>query len=362
MAFYVTLVVLIAVIFGLKFWTVNEYALTPGDATPVAPLVSIHGLRVDTHRDKIMLTDVYLQTLNRWQWIVLHFRSHVEFVPANELVDPGVPTDELSAQGFLEMYGSKQDAEVAAFRSLGWKVPVTPTGAIVNAVVAPSPARRAHLHVADEIVSVNARAVRTSCELIGAVRSLAPGTLVHLGVQRATISAKGVITWRAPTTLNITTAAIPKSASATIVGCAGVTGSARSWLGVMPQDGVSYRLPATVNIDTSNIGGPSAGLAMTLTLIDQLTTGSLTGHHVVAATGTIDVYGDVGDVGGVAEKTAAAQSAGAQYFIVPQVEVSTAQANASPGLRIIGVTTLAQALNDLRAIGGAPPVPLTKPR
>jgi len=23
------------VIFGLKFWTVNEYALTPGDATPV---------------------------------------------------------------------------------------------------------------------------------------------------------------------------------------------------------------------------------------------------------------------------------------------------------------------------------------
>jgi PDZ domain-containing protein len=82
----------------------------------------------------------------------------------------------------------------------------------------------------------------------------------------------------------------------------------------------------------------------------------------VAATGTIDQNGNVGDVGGVAEKTIAVENAGAHYFIVPQVEVATAKANASPGLHIIGVTTLHQALQALQRIGGAKPLPLTTPR
>ena len=100
---------------------------------------------------------------------------------------------------------------------------------------------------------------------------------------------------------------------------------------------------------------------MTLTLIDQLSAGSLTGHHVVAATGTIDVNGHVGDVGGVAEKTVAVQRAGATVFFVPQVELATASAVASKGLRVVGVSTVAQVLAYLRAHGGQTPVPLTPP-
>ncbi|HQU00627.1 MAG TPA: PDZ domain-containing protein, partial [Acidimicrobiales bacterium] len=89
--------------------------------------------------------------------------------------------------------------------------------------------------------------------------------------------------------------------------------------------------------------------------------GSLTGGHVVAATGTMSANGTVGDVGGVAEKTVAVQRAGATYFIVPQVEVATARANAAPGLTVLGVTSLAQALKDLRALGGVTPTALTRP-
>ena len=63
----------------------------------------------------------------------------------------------------------------------------------------------------------------------------------------------------------------------------------------------------------------------------------------------------------MAEKTVAVQRAGAQYFLVPQVEVATARANATPGLSVIGVSSLAQALKDLRALGGAAPVALTRP-
>ena len=341
-------------------WHLSEYALTPGDATPVGPLVKINGVASETHHGTIMLTDVYLESLTAWRWFTLQFSSHVEFVSANALVQPGVPTDELTAQGYLEMSDSKQGAEVSAFRALGWTVPSTPNGAIITAVEDPSPARTAQLHVADEIVAVNARAVTSTCSVIAALHDVAPKTLVHLRIDRATISSKGVITWKRASTVALVTSSVPKNLGSS--GCAGVNGPSRSWIGVSLEDGVRYALPATVAINTANIGGPSAGLAMTLTLIDKMSQSSITGGQPIAATGTIDVHGNVGDMGGVAEKTVAVQRGGAKYFIVPQVEVSTAERAASPGLKIIGVTTLAQALRDLRAVGGARAVPLTAPR
>ncbi len=340
-------------------WNLREYALTPGDATPVAPLVKVEGVATTSHQGKIMLTDVYLSSLNAWQWLMLHFSSHVQFVGADELVEPGVPTDELGAQGYLEMSDSKQAAEVSAFNALGWKTPVTPTGAIVNSVVAPSPARTAGIHVADEIVAVNGTAVTSSCALVRALHGFAPGTTEHLTIDRARISPSGTITYRAPSSVILIAGVTPSNEGAS--GCAGVSGPSKSWLGVELEDGNTYALPAKVMINTQDIGGPSAGLAMTLTLIDKLSKNSISGNQPIAATGTMDVHGNVGDVGGVAEKTVAVQRAGAKYFFVPQVEVATARSAASPGLTIVGVTTLQQALHDLRKIGGEPPEPITKP-
>ncbi len=353
------MIAILVVVAGLRAWNVPVYALTPGEATPVAPLVKIQGVATDPHHDKIMLTDVFLQPLSALQWLAMHFQSHVQFVPANELIDPGVPADEFGPQGYLQMSDSKQAAEVAAFRALGWTTPSTKTGTIVSAVIAPSPARSAGIRVADDIVAVDATPVGDTCTLIRAIHAMAPGTTVRLTLARAVISSVGVISYKKPSVVTLKTAAAPRDLAAPA--CPGVSGPSHSWFGVSLEDGVTYQLPARVSINTSNIGGPSAGLAMTLTLIDQLTGGSLTGHQVVAATGTIDAQGHVGDVGGVAQKTVAVQRSGAKYFIVPQVEVTTARGVAEPGLKIIGVTTLAQALGELRAIGGAAPVPLTTP-
>ena len=342
-----------------QHWNLNEYAITPGDATPVAPLVKVHGVATDATHDKILLTDVYLTRVTVWQWFRFQFEHHVEFVTPNQLLEPGVPSDELNAQGYLEMSDSKQAAEVAAFRALGWKVPSRPTGAVINAVFSPSPARRGHLHVGDKVVGVNGVKVDSACALIRALHHVAPSATVHFDVRPVAISNTGVLSWGAPVVRTLVTG--PPERGLVSSGCSGVNGPSSSSIGVSLEDGRSYHLPATVSIDTANIGGPSAGLAMTLALIDRLSKGSLTGGHVVAATGTMSANGTVGDVGGVAEKTVAVQRAGATYFIVPQVEVATARANAAPGLTVLGVTSLAQALKDLRALGGATPTALTRP-
>ena len=98
--------------------------------------------------------------------------------------------------------------------------------------------------------------------------------------------------------------------------------------------------PFDVNINVGDIGGPSAGLALTLGLIDALSTGDLTGGHPVAATGTINLDGTVGDVGGVAQKTVAVRKAGAQVFLVPPQEYATAKDEAG-SMKIYSVSTLA---------------------
>ena len=59
-------------------------------------------------------------------------------------------------------------------------------------------------------------------------------------------------------------------------------------IGVWPADTRIVRLPFEIDIDTDQIGGPSAGLAFTLAVLDELTPGELTGGVKVAATGTID--------------------------------------------------------------------------
>jgi PDZ domain-containing protein len=357
----VVLLVIFAIIIVLGRWSTNEYAITPGDATPVWPLVKIEGLKTNPHRDTIMLTDVYLSSLSEWQWITRHFQSHVQFVTANELLEPGIPSNELEAQGFLEMSDAKEGAEVAAFRALGWRVPTLDAGAVITGVVASSPALAANLAVGDEITGVGPTSIDSGCQLVSYIHHLAPGTKLALHVKRVTISATGVLTYGATSFVTATTGAEPVGVGTSA--CPGVHGLDRSWLGISLEDGYHFVLPATVKINTANIGGPSAGLAMTLTLINELSKGSLTGHHVIAATGTVDFAGQVGAVGGVEEKAVAVHRAGATYFLVPDSggDVAAARDADQPDLTILPVNSLTQALRDLRRLGGVTPTPLAPP-
>jgi Lon-like protease len=99
--------------------------------------------------------------------------------------------------------------------------------------------------------------------------------------------------------------------------------------------------------DRPDIGGPSAGLAYALAISDMIDRTDDAQGRAVAATGTIDADGNVGEVGGVAEKAVAVEHAGGDLFVVPVDEMTQAEDTSS--LPIRGVNTLAQALQVLRA-------------
>jgi PDZ domain-containing protein len=138
----------------------------------------------------------------------------------------------------------------------------------------------------------------------------------------------------------------------------------RAIVGIVPFDTASVQLPFEINIDTGSIGGPSAGLAFTLTLIDELSAGDLTGGSDVAVTGEIKLDGTVGAIGGLAQKVSAVRQVGVKYFLVPTAQgpeqLERARQIAGDDLEIIPVATLDEALAALQALGGDP-LPTARP-
>ena len=142
----------------------------------------------------------------------------------------------------------------------------------------------------------------------------------------------------------------------------------RTIIGFRPFDTRVVTLPFEVSIDTGRIGGPSAGLAFTLALIDELTPGELTGGTNIAVTGTISLDGSVGPIGGLSQKSNAVLQHGVEVFLVPASQRELAEGqdelrqkldDAGHGrVEIVPVANLEEALAALEALGGDPLVPI----
>jgi Lon-like protease len=104
--------------------------------------------------------------------------------------------------------------------------------------------------------------------------------------------------------------------------------------------------PFEVRFEAGDVGGPSAGLMWGLGVTDILTPGDLAGGRSIAGTGTIGIDGEVGPIGGVALKVAAAEEAGAEAFLLPRENLAEAR-TAGSDIRLIPVATLDQAIEFL---------------
>jgi PDZ domain-containing protein len=105
---------------------------------------------------------------------------------------------------------------------------------------------------------------------------------------------------------------------------------------------------ARVAIVPHGLGGPSAGLAMALEMVDLLSPGDLTDGRLVAVSGALDEQGRIGPVGGIRYKAEAARHADADLLLVPPGAYVEAQAHAE-GVRVVPVATFGEALAALRS-------------
>lgn len=124
----------------------------------------------------------------------------------------------------------------------------------------------------------------------------------------------------------------------------------RSIIGVSLRDYFSYSSSVDVEWDLETVKGPSAGLMMTLSLVNVLTPEDLTGGEKIAGTGEIFLDGDVGPIGGLPFKIQAAEREGAEIFIYP-VENQADLEGVSTELQLYPVDNLQEALEILERAG-----------
>jgi PDZ domain-containing protein len=311
------------------FIRVPYYLISPGEARGVAELIKVKGdgAKIFPPKGKILFTTVSLagdvnvfEALNGWM------NKEIEVIPEKQITG-GAPRQEVRQQNIQAMVDSKLTATKVALERLGYRVSVNGDGALVTAVNPGDPAD-GQLQIGDVIKTVDGETVTLHDQVVSKVRQHKAGDVITIGFQRG----------GADKTVDIKSIAAPD-------------GNAR--IGVQLQtNNLKYDFPVDVSIETGLVGGPSAGLAFTLALIDDLTEGELTGGQYVAVTGTIDADGNVGQVGGVAQKTVTARNAGAIAFLVPPEEEKDARKFAGK-MEIIPIKTLADALAALHRLGGS---------
>lgn len=323
---------------------VPYYAMSPGPVEDVEDLITVTDTEVFPLEGTWYLLTVGLREVNAFEWFEARYLDDtVDLVERDVIRPPGVTQEQVTRTNLQAMDGSIDTAIYVALERLGYDVTFIGDGVEVLQVVEGSPAFGA-IEVGDRFTTVEGVPVSTSDDAAAAIRSHAIGDTITLGGTRADQGDGG---GRTPLTVEITLAEHPDIPGAPLVGV------------VFDTVNLDLALPFDVRVDSGNIGGPSAGMTYTLTILDLLTPGDLTKGHVIAGTGTIHFDETVGAIGGVRQKVFAARAVGAEIVFVPVDNYEDALTAGGDGIAIVAVATLQDALDYLDALEPAPAVVAT---
>lgn len=246
--------------------------------------------------------------------------SAVTVVPVEDVLPPDRTSEEIDEQNQAAMISSQENATVSALEELGYDVPTTLT--VAEAIEGTGAA--GVLQAQDVLLAIDGRAVESFSELSEAMDAVPPGDDVTVTVERDGEEQD----------LRLTTTDI---------------GDGRALLGVYVDP--VFDLPVDVRIQIEDVGGPSAGLMFSLGIISTLTEEDETGGEHIAGTGTMDLTGVVGPIGGIVQKMTGARDDGADWFLAPESNCAEAVGHEPDGIRVLAVGTLAEARAAVEAIG-----------
>ena len=314
----VFLIPVVALAWILYFVPIPYFVISPGPAQDVLPLIHVDQQTVYPTDGHMLLTAVNLQQPNVYEALWAWADSSEAVVPEGDILAPGESQEQEVRRALSEMDTSKIDAAYVALRAYAGYPARHGKGVLVESVLPRTPAD-GKLFAGDLIESVNGKTVNDPDELGTEIRGAGVGTEVTLrikaGGETHDISLRPVRV---------------KGIAYPVIGVSGVA-----------------NFPFPLTIDSGNIGGPSAGLMWTLGLADLLTPGDMTGGKTIAGTGTIDLDGNVGPIGGIVEKVIAAERAGARIFFAPAQDAPEAR-SAADRIVVVPVRTFSDAVRYLQ--------------
>ena len=330
-----------------------EFALVPADAEPVLPRLDIAGVPTYDPHGNIYFITIRQPPISMLDWFVTRENKAARLWSYRDKYGDQTE-DQLIQSGQRQMRSAKDNAMYVALKAAGYEVTIQPGEVIIDFLlclvandagtecVQYSPADEL-LDPGDVLKKVDGVDVTIIDDLTPILANIKVGEKVKIEFERDGVAMSG----------EVETILAPGE------------DPPRTIIGFRPIDTTTVELPSGLSVlfKTEGIGGPSAGLAFTLSLIDALTEGELTGGLNVAVTGTIDVEGNVGAIGGLNSKASAVKQVGVKYFLVPVNQgadgldgIERAREVVGDDVEIIPVATLQDALDALVRLGGDPVV------
>lgn len=320
----VAAVTVLGVVLAVLWLTPSDhYLFLPDDATLVDPLVSLPDEETMTEEGGIYLVDVVVRRASLLERIFPGVAEGSTLVTEERFNPRGVSRQQRRQASLNEMSRSQQIAVAVALRELGHDVEAEPFGAEVTFIRADSSALD-KLQPGDVIVEVRGKEIGLLSDLADVMEDVMPGESVHVVVQRDEEL---------------------KEFTLETMEAQDEEGGTRAVIGIEIQQAANIDFPLDVSIDAGNIGGPSAGLAFALDIVDEIGEDLDAGRRI-AVTGEIDLDGNVRRIGGVKQKTIGAEQSGADIFIVPDENAEEARRHADD-LEIVAVSTFDEALSAL---------------
>jgi len=249
-----------------------------------------------------------------------------DLYPREVILPDGVTPQELSEISIQNMRTSENVAIAVALKNIGYEIESKGDGVAVVGLLEDSPVKD-KLKKGDLINSINSTDIFSATEFIATLRTYSIGETVSIGLLREIDGVKKQIFVKTTLVEHVEYKGEP------MVGFLATTVNER------------FDFPFEIDIKTGNVGGPSAGLMMALNVYNNLIPNDITNSMIVAGTGTIEIDGSVGPVGGIKQKIIAAKRAGAELILVPVANFEEAQPFETDKTAIVAVDSFYEALS-----------------
>ncbi|MFC0271174.1 SepM family pheromone-processing serine protease [Metabacillus herbersteinensis] len=286
-----SLIILTIVAAVLTFIKLPYYITQPGMATELAPIVEVENGYDE--RGSFSLTTVRFGRANPLTYLWAQFNEFYYIHPLEEIRGEDESDEEYLNRQLHMMETSQESAITVAYKKAGKEVDYKFHGVYVLNVLKDMPAA-GKLEAGDRIYKVNDQEFETSDEFIEYVSGIKVGKDVLISFERNGDEKETAVKL----------APFPEDPN-------------KSGIGISLLTDREIIVEPEITLNTEKIGGPSAGLMMTLEIYNQLTKEDLTKGYKIAGTGTIATNGEVGPIGGISQKIVAADNAGVDIFLAP---------------------------------------------
>lgn len=292
----------------------------PGVAAGIPGCVAIAERPAAAVNGDFLFTTVAQRTATVFELVWAGIRSDQRVVMRDDLLR-GTRRDRYLQRQRRVFVDSTDRAIVVALEAAGLPAEVDGNGVDVVEVIAGAPADGV-LRAGDVIVAVDDRQIGTDADLIAAITD---ERRLELRVQRDGSEVTRTIT---PQVQQVDDGSRP------VIGVRITTREPR------------LRIPLGIDVVSGRVGGPSAGLMISLAVFDLVDDDDVARGRRIAGTGTMALDGSVGTISGIGLKVPAAAGASADVFIAPARQAAAARAAVPDGsdLTVLGVATFDEAV------------------